>query len=499
MTLVSGEVSKHHNGTYTSEKIFDGDGAETSFSGRLDNFPIVFGTVTVSYTVGSTTYQVTDSNGVFTGTHITSGSIDEDGNWAFVFSTAPDDATEGTADSYDCLGLLGKILDICSVKATKESLGTGNGVQVTFSKTLAGSGPIEAGNVRLIFVIGGVTYDLWDNGQGEFEHPLIYSSSVNYTTRAVTVTFEEPIDNNESVNSWHQPESEKWIQVLEARDITNTSGTTESNPDNQKEVILYNSGVSRKEEIIIGLREYSYVSTGIFGIELALGSRWTSQDDQDSYFWDGTDNRVFYNASYNGTYRAMTNSQKMPCANDVMKYWINYSKSRIIAVVRNTGTVYTNFYVGEGIRFCSQAKYEKPQLVAGNTRSFLAFSNTGLYSVSHPESYTWRFFDKDKNYREFIKGTNNAYMTTYNFFDVDNRILKRTTTDKVFVQRIYLAYLGTQNIRQDTAYTLFALDGIFFCPDNEIESEHTLNTTEYLVFQNIYRVNYYDYFCIEQS
>jgi len=89
-------------GSQSGEVLFTGDGTTVDFSGKVDLPPVnPLNSFTLHYTIGGTTYNATaDENGNITGTHITSGTINQDGNYEIHFDTAPDNGTDGTAD-YD--------------------------------------------------------------------------------------------------------------------------------------------------------------------------------------------------------------------------------------------------------------------------------------------------------------------------------------------------------------------------------------------------------------
>lgn len=504
MTLYTGEVSRHHDESHANEVLDVGDGIETQFTGRSEQFPVKFGTVLVEFTNGAGTFQVLDSSGTFTHPQLNSGSIDEDGNYDFDFISALTDTTELKIVSYDTKGFLTKLLELISKKPTKDVIGTGNGVQVIFTQTLTGSGAIEPGNVRLRWIRDGVEYDIWDNSQNGFDHENINSSNINYTTRQVTVEYILAPDDTTPVDVWSVEAGEHWVQVLEERTITDDEGNIETTPDNQKEVVLYSSGISGQEEIIVGLREYSRTLDGVFGLEVALGKRWTYQDDINGYFWHDTTHEVFpyHNTTshYNTTYKASTQSQKFVYSNDVMQYWVNITKSRVIMVIRNAGTIYTHSYFGDCLRISSPSKYPKCQVVTGNTISFIPYTNTSIFGLGRPGANCWRFFDELGEYKLATSGsvTFGEITTTYNKFK-NTGILKRTTTNKNFVQRIACFNRGDSGTRQTTGRFYFMLDGVFICPDNEIDSEHTVNVTEYIAFQDVFRTTYQDYICITQQ
>ena len=84
----------------TSEIIGAGDGTTAGFSGTLANYPVLVSSVTIHYTIGATPYTATDDGaGTITGTDISSGTITySTGAWSLTFTTAPDNATNITAD-----------------------------------------------------------------------------------------------------------------------------------------------------------------------------------------------------------------------------------------------------------------------------------------------------------------------------------------------------------------------------------------------------------------
>lgn len=80
------------------------DGAETSFSGTLANFPVEPGTLTVEATVGAATVEIVDDGlGGLSGNNVTGTITYSTGDWTLAFTvTPPDNATtiDATAYSY---------------------------------------------------------------------------------------------------------------------------------------------------------------------------------------------------------------------------------------------------------------------------------------------------------------------------------------------------------------------------------------------------------------
>lgn len=501
MVFFTGEVSRHHDSNLTNEVLAVGDGIETSFSGRSLHFPIKFGMVQFEYTIGATTYQVTDINGTFTNIYIIAGTIDSNGNYSFVFSAPPDNLTNIRLVQYSVYGLLSVILQKVMGTGYSQVLGTGNGVQTVFSGTLSGS-KVSEGQCRLKFTINGVTHDLWDDGEGSFLHSYITTGTINYVTKAVNITFSLPIDSGKNVTTYHTDGNagQDWISLLGPRLQTDNTGTTTSSNGGQREVVLKNSGISYKEEIIIGLREYSYAASDYFGISCLLGKFWRHSEDIAGYYYasdSGFREWCNYAITYNGTYNECSESAKFVISNDIMKYWLSTTKSRIIVVVRNTGTIYTSMYVGECIRFCSPSRYDKPQIVAASTDQFRKHSDTDIYGCFRPNGAGARWFDDNLSYKTHDTNTNGGQFASSHRW-VNTGLLKKTTNGKVVLYPIdFIEPGGTPNRTEHKIY--FRMEGIYHCPDIEIDSEHTVNTTEYIAFQDVHRTNYHDYFCIVQS
>ena len=83
----------------TGEVIGAGDGTTTAFSGTLAHALVRASSITIHYTISSTDYTATDDGaGNISGPSV-SGTINyTTGAWTLTFTTAPDDATNITAD-----------------------------------------------------------------------------------------------------------------------------------------------------------------------------------------------------------------------------------------------------------------------------------------------------------------------------------------------------------------------------------------------------------------
>ena len=104
---------------------------------------------------------------------------------AFYYVDAVYDGTPSRSPSVDGNKYYEQIDQYFASEKQLETAGTGDGSTVTFNKTLT-TKPVRPGSC--ILVIGG-KYRGVDDGSGAFESSLLSSSSINYTTGAVSLTF----------------------------------------------------------------------------------------------------------------------------------------------------------------------------------------------------------------------------------------------------------------------------------------------------------------------
>lgn len=93
---------KYASDRVIGENVGTGTGAATAFSKTLARKPVIASSLTLSYTIGSTSYEATDDGaGAITGTGISSATINyTTGALAITFSTAPDAYTAVDVSEY---------------------------------------------------------------------------------------------------------------------------------------------------------------------------------------------------------------------------------------------------------------------------------------------------------------------------------------------------------------------------------------------------------------
>lgn len=492
MAFFTGFATKHHDGSVTSDEVHDtGDDIQTVFSGQTAEFPVDIDTVELKFTPdGGSEQTVTSSNGTFTHANISSGTVTRAGAINVTFSTPLDDGTDFKTSQYDYFGLLKEILFHIAKSRIETTIGTGDGIATVFGDTLSGT-KISKGQLWIRFEIGGALYEAWDNGEGEFEHPFISASSIDYVTKIISVTFTAPIDDTKDVDTLHSDanDGEDWLTLLEPRPVQDFNHVTEPDGDGQLEVVLKNSGVSNKEKIIFGMREYSAVGSGTYGISLSLFDQWDHTDHVLEYYYNTVANPfpAVYSVADN---EVSTTIPRFLISDQTMQYWIFSSKSRLMVFVKNVGTIYTSMYAGEGIRVSSQSKYNRPQIVMGNTNlNNRPFTSTSIFSIFNPSTNCGLMFDYSDAYKQLNGSpTTDQYNAGYSSF-INTGNLKKTTNGKVITDHVTVVYTaGTFDV--DEHDVSFSLEGLFICPSTEVAAEGTLDGGNYIIFQDIFRTEY---------
>ena len=273
MPYKEGTIKVFANKVVTNEVLGQGNGSQTTFNLTLDKAPCFINSLTISYTIGATGYQATsDASGNITGTHITSGTVVEDGSVNLVFSTAPDDLTDIKADSYTAKGFLQMLLDFAVGTKYEETVGTGDGVQKTFNFTLT-NGPLAKGQVRLEIKVNTQVYKIFDNGEGEWDHEQVSSSSIDYSTKACSVTLVSAQDNLAPVKALYvasATEGHDWLAYREETTRQQDGVTEAFSGELLKQVLLKNSGYTYKDYIVIGLRETKRVASNFWCLKSGM-------------------------------------------------------------------------------------------------------------------------------------------------------------------------------------------------------------------------------------
>jgi len=505
MTHINQIVTQHRDEQITVDEVLGtGDGIQTVFPIQLSKRPVDIDTVQIEYTTVSGTFQVTSSNGTFTGTDITSGSVARDGSGSITFSNPLTDTTDLKALDYDVFGMLSEILHQITVPRQIFQIAS-DGIQTVFNFNFPSVTEVPFGMFRLRWIRQGVPKDTWDDGVGAFQltgfgtdistSTIVYDASPN---PSANVTFLAPPDTG-FVEVWLVDQTEAlggkgWMKLLEERTVTDFSGTTEPDADGMREVVIKNSGVSGKEHIVIGLREYRNVGSQIFGISVALFEKWDHQDDIDAQYYGGDANPHY--TIYNNSQNESTDVQKFVMTNDAMEYWLETDKDRVAMFIKNS-TLYGSAYWGKAETAASPSVYPRPYIVAASTDDFIPSFNNGLVSIARLNfrSAAW-FTPEDSFVTANPTPTNNKQTTNYNRWSNTGQMKKTTNGDTILYDLVFVD-TGVNGDIENTARVYFRLKGIFLAPDDSLDSENTINSGQYIVFQDWFRTDYLDFIAME--
>lgn len=390
--------------------------------------------------------------------------------------------------------LLTELKDFICTNQHSDDLGTGNGVQVSFSKTLSNT-PISGGQLGIFFTIQGVEYLVWEN-EGSLLHDLIVTSSVNKATGAVSVEFTEAIDDTRDVNVIYSTgdAGEDWIVLLnqDAQD----NGLNAAYPSGSNlEMIFKNSGVSEKDVVLFGAREFSKVSTSLYGWNLN-SYREISADQISAANWNFNKNESGF-SSYDSSNELWSTMSSQSFTDDTLAYWFFSNKRRVIVIVRSLGTIYTSSYLGAGIRYAAPSTYNTPNLVMGGHRGAEKVTSQDSKHKSfslhrNSSSDTGIFFGVDSSGDYF--NTDTVDLIPARQFS-NSGVLKKTTGDQVLLLPVFL------NELTDPERTILQLDGVYLCPCTGIQSEDILEIggDDYFVFQNVFRSEYDDFTVVKME
>ena len=390
--------------------------------------------------------------------------------------------TIGTAT--DFVDFLDKLIDFVAGNKYAENVGTGNGLAQIFSFNLSNV-PIAKGQCRLEFIIDGTNYEVYDDGEGSWDyHEKISASVLNYTTGAATATIQA--DNATSVDCTYcvgknsGEEGRDWLVFLNQK-TTDDTGNIIWPDENLKEVIFKNSGVTYKENIFVGLRQFKYPTAAIWNCNLNVMSQYIDGDSWNS-------NKGLHGRdAYNNTCENYFEMPSIALNDSAMAYWIVSSKNRIAGAIRVAGAIWETFYIGLGLRFSAPADYLNPLIALGSivgNRSYQDTSSFHKYIIAPKVSgYAYMTITTENLYRF----TGNISLIPMHDFEDTGEVVETTSTETpVFPVYVF----DNQN-----EYLLFELEGVVALLRQGLQSEDiiTIGADSYLVVQDVFRTEYHSY------
>lgn len=495
MPFLLGSVAGFADKARTAEILGAGNGSTTVFSFTFAKKPAYLNPVSLYYRVSGTNYTATsDAAGVLTGTHISSGQVDEDGI-DVTFSTAPQSGFNITVD-YRSKGLLTKLREFVALENYSETLDTGDGSTLSFSGTLAHT-DVGKGQARLKFTIAGITHYVWDNGLGEWIHPQIDSSVLDYVTGEWEIVFVAAPSNSTNIDLFYScgDEGQDWCVIVN-RNTKNTAGSDAFAGLFLKEVVFKNSGTTYTENIFVGLRECQSVANSYYSLDLNCYNAFTGTEH---WNWnkDGANGHGL--TGYDATRNSYNTHPRISFNDDTITYRFYANKNRIIVQAQVTGSRWVSGYVGFGLRLSSPSDYPDPIIALGSHYGTGNYTDTGtthsfIIDVVNAGRHLLYI-----NPLGLYKGSNTPSGEGTRLLpkldeSLESTAYTRTTNNKVMRWPVY-----GYSLEYD--WLLWELDGCYYCPDDAINSDSIIEegSDEYRVFQNVHRNSYSDFMCVEEA
>jgi len=411
--------------------------------------------------------------------------------------TVNESFTSGSCTTFaGATGLLQALLDF--VVGTEVSAENLSGSGTTWSGTLAGY-PVGFGRITVDYSLSATPYEGVDDGTGNITGTGITSGTINYETGAYSITFTGTPDSTPTIDYIYGDPGRDWQQLFK-RNTQDKLGNDIWAGDPQ-EVILQNTGNSGLEEVMIGIREWYYVGDNAYGWNLN-GYLWYTPDMD----WRANINeqgtvRESYNTTYN-TYNTMPN---LPLIDATMYYWIFSNRQRIIVAVKVQSN-YESCYLGFANRYSPPSKYPFPLVIKGSHYGAGNQSDTGNWRRgiarnhydTYPYGYPLLFSDPGGQWRNTIGsgGTIIGVEMCPGDLAVDNGSIGLLTDGSVFSQTVSIGNHYDSALYVD-------LDGVKQLLGPNIQSEDILkdpdNLKRYIIFQDISRTSYQDFFAVEQG
>lgn len=459
-------------GAEYEENIGVGDDVEVTFAIALGHLPVLFETCDITYTIGATPYTATlQDDDTFAGTSVASGSLDRaTGVGTITFSTAPDDTTD-----IDATYWAGKTQH-------EQTIGTGDDIETVFSTTLVNL-PVAVGQCRVRYKMASVDFEAWLNGDDDFVGTKVVSGSLDRATGALSITFEDPIDDTYEVKalfSTGEVEGQDWLILLQQTTRNNVGAEAYAGTLLQ-EVVIRNSGVNGDDSVILGVREWQTPASSHWSWNL---NGYMKMDVSDVLWnWNLT---VAGRSTYtSGCFSDLPSMYFKD--SDANGYKISANKRRIMGVVRTAATLDMPFYFGFLRRLAKETEYEFPLLVAGVYKGAIAYSSVSLSAL-----YSAALLSVNPN---------DAYIAAANiigpgFVATNIAVFKANPgTGDLHMYPIY--FYDNTNASPNRAI-IGELDGFLLIPVSGLVSGDIAEdgSDDYYILQNVYRTSYQNYYAM---
>lgn len=394
-------------------------------------------------------------------------------------------------------GLLQKLKEFVFTSQFSQNAAAGNGILTNFAGTLE-NGPIAKGQCRISYIIGSFAYAIYENGEGTWIADNIVSSALDYVTRIWSITFSAPLDAGTSLQFLFAvgPEGRDWL-IISNQNTKNLAGTDAFPGLPLQELVIKNSGVTYKENIYCGFREAQYPTLNYYSIDLNI---YRSYSGNNAWIQNAAGTMGHGLSIYDTTRNSFTALPRLGINNDTINYWFYVSKNAIIVIAKVTGTRYVSLFTGFILRFSPPSDYPNPLFLIGSHAGAADYTDNATASfLARPLSSAANRhvlgIDPDNIFIGYsLPGTHNpvvlpGYDTTWQANPITH-----TALNEISLYPCLISDTGT-------SYLLGQMEKVYFCPSDLVRSEDVIlhDTKQYRVFQDIHRISYQDFMCIEES
>lgn len=397
-------------------------------------------------------------------------------------------------------GLLQELINFCAGIMSEETLGTGNGTTLLWTKTLANVPGL--GQLRIRFLVAGEEKEVWDNGDGKFDHPYVnYDDSIfDYVTKELVFKTTVAVTNGYVIKAKYasaNTDGNDWFIERQTTTKSNTGAEAFSGLLLQ-ECILKNSSVSYKDFIGVGFRENQYTTSNQYLWNLNLYDEFKSLYENYVCPFIGNAQKCGW-TTYDATTKNFTQYPSNALQNSSLKYWFFVNKRRIIVIYKQENGYYSGCYLGGLIRFMEPSAWEIPSLVVGAGSGNFNYTNTTQSAILFSQNFL--MLGNLKQYNNYLAYSQSSVVT--GIYPGQHKLstgeVSADRNGNVLIIPSHLIYRPVS--AENTACVLGEFDGIYCVPNSDIDSEDTITigSDEYIVFQNINRTTYMDYMCVKKE
>ncbi|MBA2881837.1 hypothetical protein HNR65_002168 [Desulfosalsimonas propionicica] len=237
------------------------------------------------------------------------------------------------------------------------------------------------------------------------------------------------------------------------------------------ELILKGEGLTGTEEIFVGFRTYQSADADYYNLVAAAFAGYVSGnafDDQPQALISG-----------------------VPAHNQNIDYWITWNAQRIALAMKVGTPVYESAYVGKALPYARPSQFPYPVICAGmlNGTPAARFSD---------DSQSMPYKGNRANFQ--MRNINGSWQQVHCYpYSNDQNILAGSTNALRDTGGEY--HLMPVELFDPDSEIYGALDGIYFVTgfNNSVENTLTIDGSEYVVIQDVWRTGFDDYYAIRMD